>query len=222
MPRERKPVCELREGEYVVIDRDEPPYEITRYRSRNGAVDIEAISVFDEGGPRRLRFDATDEIWVPTVERRQGQVVTISENDVQVLDLDTYETFTTRSSQSDELSPDDEVEYLEYDDPHSGIQRGIIRSDGTDQRERRTSGERTVSQPSGRARVYDETGDGQSETQIYDPGERGPTEADRSSTEKSRTGGDRQNYCSSCGGDLGGLASPEYCPNCGDRTQTDS
>ena len=54
-------------------------------------------------------------VWVPIVERKGGQVVSVEDNDAQIMDLDTYETFTMRIPEDEDLQPDDEIEYLEYE-----------------------------------------------------------------------------------------------------------
>ena len=54
-------------------------------------------------------------IWVPIINRKQGQVVSVSNGDMQVMDLETYETITMRVPDSVDPSPDDEIEYLEYE-----------------------------------------------------------------------------------------------------------
>ena len=53
--------------------------------------------------------------WVPIINRKQGQVVSVSGGDMQVMDLETYETITMRIPEDLDPSPDDEIEYLEYE-----------------------------------------------------------------------------------------------------------
>ena len=60
---------------------------------------------------------------MPIINRKQGQVVSVQDGDAQVMDLETYDTFTMRVPEEVSLSPDDEIEYLEMED-----QRKILRS----------------------------------------------------------------------------------------------
>jgi translation initiation factor 5A len=83
---------------------------------------IEGKGVFDEK-KRSLSQPVDAKVWVPIIERKGGQVVSVSGDDAQVMDLDTYETFTMRMPDDVTLEPDDEIEYLEYEG-----KRKIVRS----------------------------------------------------------------------------------------------
>jgi translation initiation factor 5A len=54
-------------------------------------------------------------VWVPIVERKQGQVVSVTGDDAQVMDLDTYQTFTMRIPDGEDFESDTDIEYLEYE-----------------------------------------------------------------------------------------------------------
>jgi translation initiation factor 5A len=54
-------------------------------------------------------------VWVPIIERKQGQVVSVTGEDAQIMDLETYETFTMRIPDDEDMNPDDEIEYLEFE-----------------------------------------------------------------------------------------------------------
>jgi len=118
MAKEQKQVRELQEGSYVMMD--ESPCEINHYSTakpgKHGSAKarIEGVGVFDEK-KRSLSQPVDAKVWVPIVERKGGQVVSVEGNDAQVMDLDTYETFTMRIPEDEELTPDDEIEYLEYE-----------------------------------------------------------------------------------------------------------
>ncbi|KPN30139.1 eIF-5A [Halolamina pelagica] len=118
MAKEQKQVRELQEGSYVMMD--ESPCEINHYSTakpgKHGSAKarIEGVGVFDEK-KRSLSQPVDAKVWVPIVERKGGQVVSVEGNDAQVMDLDTYETFTMRIPEDEELNPDDEIEYLEYE-----------------------------------------------------------------------------------------------------------
>ena len=118
MARQQKEVRDLQEGAYVMID--DTPCVINSYSTakpgKHGSAKarIEAEGVFD-GKKRSLSQPVDAKVWVPIIERKQGQVVSVSGNDAQVMDLDTYETFTMRVPEDEDFSSDDEIEYLEYE-----------------------------------------------------------------------------------------------------------
>ena len=120
MAREQTQVRDLGEGSYVMID--DAPCRITAYSTakpgKHGSAKarIEAVGVFD-GKKRSLSQPVDAKIWVPIIERKQGQVVSVESDDVaQVMDLETYETIPIKTPDGVDLSPDDEIEYLEMDE----------------------------------------------------------------------------------------------------------
>lgn len=119
MARDQKQVRDLQEGSYVMME--ETPCEINAYSTakpgKHGSAKarIEGQGVFD-GRKRSLSQPVDAKVWVPIVERQQGQVVSVSGDDAQIMDLDSYETFTMRVPGDVELTPDDEIEYLQYED----------------------------------------------------------------------------------------------------------
>jgi translation initiation factor 5A len=118
MPREQTEVRELQEGNYVMID--DVPSKIYAYSTskpgKHGSAKarIEGTGVFD-GQKRNFTQPVDAKVWVPIIERKQGQVVSVSGGDMQVMDLETYETITMRIPEDLDPSPDDEIEYLEYE-----------------------------------------------------------------------------------------------------------
>jgi translation initiation factor 5A len=118
MAKEQKQVRELQEGSYVMME--ESPCKIRSYSTakpgKHGSAKarIEGEGVFDDQ-KRSLSQPVDAKVWVPIVERKGGQVVSVDGNDAQVMDLDTYETFTMRVPEDEDLTPDDEIEYLEYE-----------------------------------------------------------------------------------------------------------
>ncbi|MFB6161691.1 MAG: translation initiation factor IF-5A [Haloferacaceae archaeon] len=118
MPREQKQVRDLQEGSYVMMD--DTPCEIQSYSTakpgKHGSAKarVEGRGVFD-GKKRSLSQPVDAKVWVPIIERKQGQVVSVSGDDAQVMDLDTYETFTMRVPEGESFSSDDNIEYLEYE-----------------------------------------------------------------------------------------------------------
>jgi translation initiation factor 5A len=118
MAREQTEVRELDEGSYVMMD--DAPCKITSYSTakpgKHGSAKarIDGKGVFD-GKKRSLSQPVDAKVWVPIVERKQGQVVNVDGDEVQVMDLDTYDTFVMRNPGGEDLSPDDEIEFLEYE-----------------------------------------------------------------------------------------------------------
>jgi len=118
MAREQTEVRELQEGNYVMID--DVPSKITAYSTskpgKHGSAKarVEGTGVFD-AQKRNFTQPVDAKVWVPIVERKGGQVISVQGSDMQVMDLDTYETFTMRIPDGLDPSPDDEIEYLEYE-----------------------------------------------------------------------------------------------------------
>lgn len=120
MAKEQTEVRDLQEGSYVMID--DEPCKITSYSTaspgKHGSAkaSIEAVGVFD-GQKRQLSQPVDQKVWVPIIERKQGQVVNLEGEDIaQVMDLDTYQTVTMTIPADQDISPDDEIEYLEMED----------------------------------------------------------------------------------------------------------
>ncbi len=127
MAKTQKEVRDLQEGNYLMMD--DEPCKITAYSTakpgKHGSAKarIEGKGVFD-GQKRSLSQPVDAKIWVPIINRKQGQVVSVESADVaQVMDLETYETITIKTPGDVSLSPDDDIEYLEMED-----QRKIIES----------------------------------------------------------------------------------------------
>ena len=119
MAREQTEVRELQEGRYVLIE--DVPSEITSYSTakpgKHGSAkaSIDAKGVFD-AKKRSLSQPVDAKVWVPIIERKQGQVVNVQgPGEAQVMDLETYETITMSVPEDEDLSADDEIEYLEYE-----------------------------------------------------------------------------------------------------------
>lgn len=119
MAREQTEVRELDEGGYVLID--DVPCQITSYSTakpgKHGSAkaSIDAKGVFD-GKKRSLSQPVDAKVWIPIIERKQGQVVNVQGNtEAQVMDLESYETITMSVPESTDMSADDEIEYLEYE-----------------------------------------------------------------------------------------------------------
>ena len=118
MPKEQKEVRDLQEGNYLMMDG--APCKISAYSTakpgKHGSAKarIEGKGVFNDK-KRSLSQPVDAKIWVPMIERKGGQVVNVDGNDAQIMDLDTYETFTMRIPEGVSLAADDEIEYLELE-----------------------------------------------------------------------------------------------------------
>ena len=119
MAKQQTEVRELQEGSYVMID--DTPCKINSYSTakpgKHGSAKarVEAEGVFD-GKKRSLSQPVDAKIWVPIIERKNGQVVSVDGDDMQVMDLETYETITMRVPDDIDVSPDENIEYLEMEE----------------------------------------------------------------------------------------------------------
>ena len=117
MARQQTQVRELDEGSYVMID--DTPCKITGYSTakpgKHGSAKarIDAKGVFD-GKKRSLSQPVDAKVWVPIINRKQGQVIDVRDGEIQVMDLETYDNFVMRADE--DLSADDEIEFLEYEE----------------------------------------------------------------------------------------------------------
>jgi translation initiation factor 5A len=119
MAKQQTEVRDLQEGNYVMID--DAACKINAYSTakpgKHGSAKarIEAVGVFDNK-KRSLSQPVDAKIWVPIINRKQGQVVSVDGDVAQVMDLETYETTSMKIPDDETLAPDDEIEYLEMDD----------------------------------------------------------------------------------------------------------
>jgi len=119
MAREQTEVRELQEGNYVMID--DTPCVINAYSTskpgKHGSAKarVEGQGVFDGGQKRNFTQPVDAKVWVPIITRKQGQVVSTGDGEMQVMDLETYDTFTMRVPDGVDASADDEIEFLEYE-----------------------------------------------------------------------------------------------------------
>lgn len=118
MAREQREVRDLDEGSYVMIDGT--AVQIDSYSTakpgKHGSAKarVEGRGVFD-GKKRNFSEPVDAKVWVPIIERKQGQVINVDNGDAQIMDLESYDTFTMRVPENESLNPEDEIEYLELD-----------------------------------------------------------------------------------------------------------
>ena len=111
-------VRELKEGRYLLID-EEPCRILSIQTSKPGKhgeakARIDAVGLFD-GAKRSVVFPVKHKVQVPMIGKRQAQLLSLSEAEVQLMDLETYETFSLplEDDVRGQLSPGQEVQYLD-------------------------------------------------------------------------------------------------------------
>lgn len=107
----------LKPNRYVIID-DEPCKINTISTSKPGKhgeakARIEAIGIFD-GQKRSIVHPVTHKVKVPMIDKRSAQVVSIMGEEVQLMDMETYEMFHVPipDEYKDELEAGKEIMYL--------------------------------------------------------------------------------------------------------------
>ncbi|MFO8133693.1 MAG: translation initiation factor IF-5A [Thermoplasmatota archaeon] len=90
-------VKDLKEGRYIIIN-DEPCRIVSMTTSKPGKhgeakARIEAIGLFD-GQKRSIVNPVRHKVNVPIIDKRRGQVISMSGGTAQLMDMETYETFT--------------------------------------------------------------------------------------------------------------------------------
>jgi len=108
---------ELREGNFIVID-GEPCRIVEMSKAKTGKhgsakAHVTAIGLFT-GAKKTLVAPVDQRVEVPIIEKRPAQVLAITGNTVQLMDLETFETFETELPEGDlasKISPGAEVEY---------------------------------------------------------------------------------------------------------------
>lgn len=86
----------LKPGKYVVID-DEPCRVVgvsTSKPGKHGAAKarIEAVSIVD-GRKKELVKPGSAQVDVPIINKKKAQVISLTSDSVQLMDMETYETF---------------------------------------------------------------------------------------------------------------------------------
>lgn len=111
----------VKEGSYIIID-GEPCKVVSREHFKPGKhgsakVRLVAISIFT-GSKKSYVSPAESRVDIPMIDKRSGQVTSITSNSVQLMDLQTFEVFETPKPSAEEsaelggdLTPGSEVEY---------------------------------------------------------------------------------------------------------------
>ncbi len=127
MVKEQREIRDLQKGSYLIMD-DSPCLIIAYSTAKPGKhgsakARIEGKGVFDNK-KRSLSQPVDAKVWVPIIERKQGQVINLEGNDVaQIMDLNSYESFSLEIPSELNVSGESEIEYLEYGDKRKVVVR---------------------------------------------------------------------------------------------------
>jgi len=115
--KELAEVRTLKVNRYMIID-NEPCKIMSISTSKPGKhgeakARIEAIGVFD-GQKRSVVHPVKHKVHVPLIDKRTAQVLSLAGNNVQLMDLETYETFEMAipDEYKGQLEPGKEISYL--------------------------------------------------------------------------------------------------------------
>jgi translation initiation factor 5A len=117
--KEMAEVRELKVGRYVIID-EEPCKIMSISTSKPGKhgeakARIDAVGIFDEQ-KRSVVHPVKHKVGVPIIDKRSAQILALMGSDVvQLMDLETYETFDMPIPEDlkGQLEPGKEILYLE-------------------------------------------------------------------------------------------------------------
>ncbi len=108
----------VKEGSYIILD-GEPCRVVEVEKSKPGKhgsakVRLVGISIFTSS-KKSYVSPAESRVEVPLIDKRSGQIISTTQNTVQVMDLQTFEVFETPTPPVNEiggtLGPGTEVEY---------------------------------------------------------------------------------------------------------------
>ncbi|NYT02220.1 MAG: translation initiation factor IF-5A [Methanosarcinales archaeon] len=115
--KEQVEIRTLKEGRYVIID-DEPCIIKSISHSKPGKhgsakARIDAVGIFDSQ-KRSIVSPVTTKVYAPIVERKSGQVLSIGQTTVQLMDLKDFSTVDVPITEDDKgkLEEGKEVAYL--------------------------------------------------------------------------------------------------------------
>ena len=106
----------LKVGSYIIIDNE--PCRIVSYdhskpgKHGSAKARISAIGVFD-GSKHSMVSPVSANVDVPLIDKRSGQIISISGQSLQIMDLETFEVFETDvdNEMKDKIRQGGEVEY---------------------------------------------------------------------------------------------------------------
>lgn len=107
----------LKPNRYILID-EEPCKILSVNISKPGKhgeakARVEAVGIFDKQ-KRSIVHPVTHKVKVPIIDKRRAQILTVLGSEVQLMDLETYETFNVAipAEHDGKLSPGGEIQYL--------------------------------------------------------------------------------------------------------------
>ncbi|APH38791.1 MULTISPECIES: translation initiation factor IF-5A [Methanohalophilus] len=110
-------VKELKEGKYVIID-DEPCIIKGLSKSKPGKhgsakARIDAVGIFD-GQKRSIVSSVSSKTFVPIVERKSAQVLSVSGDIAQLMDMEDYSTFEMKipDEYKDRVNEGGDISYI--------------------------------------------------------------------------------------------------------------
>lgn len=107
----------LKVGSYIIIDNE--PCRIVSYdhskpgKHGSAKARISAIGVFD-GSKHSMVSPVSANVDVPIIDKRSGQIISITDQSLQIMDLETFEVFETEAADAemrDKIRQGGEVEY---------------------------------------------------------------------------------------------------------------
>jgi translation initiation factor 5A len=116
--KELAEVRTLKVNRYIIID-DEPCKILSISTSKPGKhgeakARIEAVGIFDNQ-KRSVVHPVKHKVGVPMIDKRSAQIVSIMGDNVQLMDMETYQTFEMPISEElkGQLEPGKEILYIE-------------------------------------------------------------------------------------------------------------
>ena len=113
-------VKKLKEGTYVTID-GEPCKVVSMVKSKPGKhgaakVRLEAVGIFDDRKRSLIKPGSTD-MMSPVIEKKAAQVLSVSGDIVQLMDMTDYSTFEARIPEElkGKIQPGIEITYWKFD-----------------------------------------------------------------------------------------------------------
>ncbi|MDR3222344.1 MAG: translation initiation factor IF-5A [Methanobrevibacter sp.] len=108
----------LKEGKYIILDGEASKITSisTSSPGKHGAskARLEAVGVFDNQ-KRTITKPVDTKVDIPMIDKRTGQVLALMGNEVQIMDLESYETLELPipNELKDKLGEGTEIEYIE-------------------------------------------------------------------------------------------------------------
>jgi translation initiation factor 5A len=116
--KEMAEVRELKENRYIIID-EEPCKILSIATSKPGKhgeakARIDAVGIFDNQ-KRSVIYPVKHKVAIPIIEKKTAQVISVRGDKVQLMDMETYETFDMDISEEfkGKIEEGKEIEYLQ-------------------------------------------------------------------------------------------------------------